>query len=289
MAGENDGAEQAPAGTGDEAGTEGASGAADVTKDNSMYEGTGKVVAGTTAKAEQEATDKAAEKAALDEEHGTGAAKEDAKPKAKENAGETSTDEYVKTDDSSVNSVMDILQEREVSKADADKIFGEAFRSGNLDAIDKDALAEKVGQNTADMIISNLQNARAEQTRAQQDIADAVFKVAGNEETWNAAAVWAKTHYSEQDADNLNVMLAAGGKQSELAAKDIVDAYKASGDYTEEAQLLNGDTELVEGKPMDKAEYYKLVDAEHSRVGGPRKSELNALEARRAKGRKLGM
>lgn len=232
------------------------------------------------AKAKQEAEDKVK----TDKEAADKKAEED-KDKTKDFDAEA----YVTVDNAEIMEVMEVLKEREIPRAKAQEIFGDAFKSGNPDDIDIHELRRTVGKQTANMMLKTIKQAAVDQGVKQNKALEAVHTAAGGKEQWDKAEEWAKTNYSGKDAADLNAMFKAGGRQAILATKDVMNDYKNSDDYVEPASLEKGDgkgSDLDVGGALDRAEYLKLTEAEYSRKEGPRRSELAKIEARREKSRK---
>jgi hypothetical protein len=259
-------------GTNDEAGTGGQVDGTDTsnTQDQSSGEEGQKISDEQTAHEENNADD---------EEHGV-APQIDGEQKPKE--PESDGYEYTATGQESVDSVIEVLKENKVPRKVAEEIFGEAFNSKDLSKVDVNKLEETVGKNTAAMLMRSLTQSQESEQAAAKAHAENVYELAGGKDAWNAAATWA--HESKHFGDNateLNEMLAQGGRQAKAAVSEIVEAYKSSDNYTQEANLINGEGgDAEQFEPMSRREYFEALDVEQSRSGGPRSAEITKIHKR---------
>jgi len=220
--------------------------------------------------------------------------KEDPKEEDKEGPKEEDKEEeegkaYITVDNAEVMSVIDILKDLNVSREKSEEIFNDAFASGDIKDVDVKELERTVGKNVAGMMLKTLQGAQDSEAAATEAATQAVYIEAGGKDQWDAASVFAKAHYSEQEAGELNAMFQAGGKQAKLATQEVMKEFKKSAGYEEPAKLEKGGSarKTSTGTALDQREYYSLIEAENGRKTGPRQSVLQTIERRREAGRKI--
>lgn len=163
-------------------------------------------------------------------------------------------------------------------------------------------LTEQHGEAVADLIIGQLQGLHKETVAKVQERDKAVFDQVqeafkditeqSGEETWRELATWAKTNVPNEERNELNKMIQAGGLQTKLAITYLVDTFKTSNDYEQPAQLEEAQSNNAPKGlgPIDRATYQRELKALEAKghVYGQSK-EMATLDARRNAGIARGM
>ena len=82
-------------------------------------------------------------------------------------------------------------------------------------------------------------------------------------ETWKELATWAKANLEETKVTEMNTLIKQGGMAAQLAVQELTNAFMASGDYTQPAQLLEGDNtpSVSTGGDLTRQEHNEQVRA----------------------------
>ena len=181
------------------------------------------------AAADKLAAEEAANKLIADE-----AAKTEAEKLAAEEAekNKEALKEYPVYEDSTANSVVNLLKKAGVTPQESDDFFRKAVESGKLEDIDVTKLAEKVGKEEADLIMIGVKQYYSNNVKAVQDVVSEVHKVTGGEEQMNVIRDWAleKEKTDVKFGSELNEyrkMFDGTPTQARLAAQELLKAYNA--------------------------------------------------------------
>ena len=181
--------------------------------------------------------------------------------------------------------VDDLLGEFKSNDVDVDKLFGDYLETGDEASIDFAYLEEKVGKLAAQGLIAGV---RAENDKAEAESSEAavtIYEAAGGEALWEGVLEWigsGKSGLSKAGGESYNTMLAAGGVQAELAARELSKMFQASPGFTQPAQLQTADqTQQVSGiEQISRADYVSQLDVV-VRKSGEYSPEAEALHRRR--------
>ena len=104
-----------------------------------------------------------------------------------------------------------------------------AIESGNFDLLKVELIAKGVSPQEAEVYLTLATKAYEKfsadtKTKQAADKA-AVEKIAGGPEQWTAVTEWVKSNADEGEANALRGLLAKGGKEAEIAASFMVNAY----------------------------------------------------------------
>jgi len=125
------------------------------------------------------------------------------------------------------DSVLQMLQNADVSPDDAKVLLFDAVQAGDLTKIDKAALEEKVGATKATLILAGVTTfVNDKNARNTQIVAD-IKTAAGGEENWAKMAAWGKANLPDADLVQYRGMIDGGGAQARFAVAEIAAKYNA--------------------------------------------------------------
>lgn len=246
-------------------------------------------------KKDQEAID--AENAA--KEKADAEAAEAAKKAAEKNDDGSWKEQWVTTGNVHADAAVDMMKEAGMSPVEGNAVFAKAIESGNLNDVDWEVLEARLGKTKALLVRTGVENYYSQEYSEQMAVKEYAFKEVGGEAGWNKVQTWAKAQETADPAfakqlNEWRQALAVGG----FAARAAVDAAKAAYEGAPGNSTLNkGGRPLergnstnqpaVEGEPLSRSAYYEAME----RAGGDRSPEhvKRSLQARRAKGREMGM
>jgi len=153
----------------------------------------------------------------------------------------------VEFDKSGLDQVTDLIKDAGLSMADVAKSV--TAEDGKVTPAILKALEEKHGAGVASLIVSQLEGIHKSNVAVAQAKDKAVFDQVheifndpqGGEETWKELSGWAKEKVPNEQRAELNKLLSQGGLAAKLAVNELVSMFKGSGDYTQSAQLEQGD------------------------------------------------
>ena len=204
--------------------------------------------------------------------------------------------EVVATGDKVIDQIGALLADKKVP--DANNIIKEVQETGELSIAAQAALVETLGEAMASLVVSQLdthvQAQKETATKENSRLMEYAAKRFGEEDiegTWAGIQAFAKSPESgipEADLKAMNAMLQAGGLQAEMVIDRIAKAYENSADFTQEADLLQGDSPSTSGfAPLSKQDY---VTAKREAVQkyGDGSRQVTELENRRSLSIKRG-
>lgn len=235
------------------------------------------------------------EKAAKEKADKEAADKAEADKKAKEEENKDWHKEYVKTGHESADAAIDLLKEANVSPIEANAIFSKAIESGDLKDIPWHQLEDKIGKAKTTLVKAGVENFFREVLDKNRATVAQTFEVMGGEENWNKVKTWAQTKEKTDTAfkgevDAIRGMLDKGGKQAELAAKELRRMYEADAKNNGLGtnKIIEGNTApKLDGAPMTRAEYHAAITKAHNE-NAP-KAVIANLQARRRAGMQAGI
>lgn len=211
-------------------------------------------------------------------------AEDEATAKAAADKAAAEAKDYTVSGDANIDSIIGVLKDFKVERAESEAIFGDALKTQDITKIDVARLEKAVGASTAKMIMGSLERNANDATKLAADHATSIYDMAGGKDKWEAAAkfVTETDHFPAAEAEEINAMLAKGGRAAKSAVADIVAAYKGSTQYKEVATLLDVDAGTsTDTTPLSRVDYFDAVNAERNRKGGPRKHVVDALNKQR--------
>lgn len=158
-----------------------------------------------------------------------------------------------------------VLAEFKENDVDTDKLFGKFLETGNEADIDIAYLEEKVGKLAAKGIIAGVR-AENDKLEAKADAdAQTIYDAAGGEQMWQGILDWiasGESGLTKEGGEAYNKMLAEGGVQAELAARELSNMYKQSPGFTQNADLTQADQVAQQQgiEPISRAEYSEKLD-----------------------------
>jgi hypothetical protein len=183
--------------------------------------------------------------------------------------------------------------------ADANSIFKNVAASGEVSLADSATIVAALGETLGNMVINsmvqeaaNVKTQASVKSQATMDYAATKFGEPGKgTEVWAAIQEFAKSPasgLSEADRKAMTKMIRAGGLQAEMVIDRLHNRYENSGDYSQEADLIEGDsTSNVGFQPLDAATYaneIREIAAKH----GYDSPQAQALQSRRQASKKAG-
>ena len=164
-------------------------------------------------------------------------------------------------------------------------------------------LAEKHGEGLASILAGNMSTLHKDATAASVKADEAIysqvkeaFKGVSDQsgaDTLKELQGWAKENIDEAQLAEVNKLIKQGGMAAQLAVQDLVDTYKASGDFEQVPVLMTGDgggQQFDQSATLTRLEYNKqvkaLVDKGHHHDSSP---EIKALGAQRLKSKARGI
>jgi len=195
------------------------------------------------------------------------------------------------TGNKKIDAVGQLLADKGVPNADS--IINEVVTDGEISLANHAALVDALGEAMAGIVLSQLEGevtavrdtATAERSRLMDYTAEAFGEKAEDAaEVWQAVQDFAKSPeagLSEADRAAMNQMLSQGGLQAELVIDKLKSKYYASNNYTQEADLLVGESTVNSSfEAIGKAAYTKQM-SEVARDFGYDSPEAERLRAKR--------
>lgn len=170
---------------------------------------------------------------------------------------------------------------------DFDRVFSKALDAGDVSLLDLNYLKEKGGDNAQGLadLATSIVNAVNQKATAQ---ADAVYKLAGGVDQWNAATA-AFNKNAPQELRLAVAQLADSGKESNVAAaaKLVMQYSQGQGFVPNASPLLTAGGAAIQGQALDKGAFQEALNKldPNARDFNQRRQELFA---RRALGKQLG-
>lgn len=135
------------------------------------------------------------------------------------------TDVWGSTGDEVGDSVLQMLQNAEMSPEDAKAMMYDAIKAGDPTKIDKEALIEKVGKAKANLIMAGIENFVTKNTADTAAIVATVHEAVGGKENWDKVIPWANKHMDKDVLADYAEMIDAGGAKAKFASKEMLQAY----------------------------------------------------------------
>lgn len=189
--------------------------------------------------------------------------------------------------------IDDAMQMMHKGGVDLEKAFSKVFETNDPADIDMEYLNSVLGEAAAFGLVEGL---KAENDKLESYAAEEVTKIneaVGGPDNWVAICDWigsGESGMTAEDNSDYNKMLSNGGKQAELAAKELHNMFKQSPGYTIPAVLVQGATPAQPGqlehisRTEYSQEYSKIV-----RTEGEQSPKLALLDKRRTFSMSKGM
>lgn len=187
-------------------------------------------------------------------------------PAADEPSTELDHDVWGQTHNENGDAVLKMLQDAKVTPDEAKALLFDAVQAGDVTQIDKAALAEKVGDAQATLIINGAKLFISERADATAATVSTVHDAVGGEENWTKVAEWGVKNIPEAEMNDYRDMIDAGGAKAQFAAQQM--AAKFNGDEAN-SSLENTTVEPTAATPpatraITRAEMIAELDAVHN-------------------------
>lgn len=212
--------------------------------------------------------------------------------KAEDNSSkELDTSVWGKTGDEVGDSVLKMLQDSGISPEDAENLLLDPVKQGDTSKIDREALAAKLGKETATLVMAGVENVVDRTKARQEEVKKKVVDAAGGEQNWEKASNWAINTLSEKEVTELRQMLDQGGKQADFAAREIVNRYNEDPNNTalNAGKAIQGDSNTKGKKVKGLSRLQFGIEMDRAYKRGASDKEMDALRAQRREGRKQGL
>jgi hypothetical protein len=212
--------------------------------------------------------------------------KQDEQPK-EEDKQDTPLDTSVwgDTGSESGNAVLKKLQDSGVKVETAKALLYDAVQSGDPTKIDKAALVAAVGEASANIILTGVDNFVKENRAAVNAVITTLHNEVGGEENWNTLRDWAKANLKPEEVQEYVDMIDKGGRQAALAAKDLNARYETAGNTSLVSKQVvpsaNQQQQSNDVKPLSSREYF-LACEKAQRDGTYATVRANLLAGRNA-------
>ena len=220
----------------------------------------------------------------------------------KQIAEETNAAGWMETDDPTLQASLNLMKASGLSPAEAGEFFNDALATGNLDTVDRDALAARVGKDNAELIMSGVTKYSTEQGEETLAKINNVYNEVGGEKNWGKMIKWAKGAARADDGVKAEIMelqeMVNGSEtQGKLAAQRLMQMYHADSKNstlhipkTAATTLTPTDTApaVPPVEPITAQQYAEAIQGLKTR-GAAHAADMKRLSAQRAAGRKAGI
>lgn len=127
---------------------------------------------------------------------------------------------------------------------DFDKAFSKFAETGDEKDVDYEYLESILGKHTTQIMINSIKAEEERLAKADQELVGRVEEAAGGKELWTGVKDWiasGESGLTREGWKSYNDMLAAGGVQAELAARELSRMYQQSPGFKQPANLIPGD------------------------------------------------
>lgn len=175
------------------------------------------------------------------------------------------TDVWGSTGDEVGDSVLQMLQNAEMSPDDAKALMYDAVKAGDPSKIDKEALIEKVGKAKANLIMAGVENFVTKNAANTAAIVATVHEAVGGKENWEKVTPWANEHMDKELLADYVEMIDAGGAKAKFASQEMLNAYNSFKGNTSltgvtiEGDSANNKTEVTETMTRAQATEAKII------------------------------
>ena len=185
------------------------------------------------------------------------------------------TDVWGSTGDEVGDSVLQMLQNAEMSPEDAKAMMYDAVKAGDHTKIDKEALIEKVGKAKANLIMAGVENFVNRNAATTAAIVSTVHEAVGGKENWDKVTPWANKHMDKAVLSDYAEMIDAGGVKAKFASQEMLKAYNNfKGNTSLSGVTLEGDspnsgndtTETMTRAQATEAKIIALRKGDHAEV-----------------------
>lgn len=215
-------------------------------------------------------------------------------PKAEEKQVEATKEEWPKYDDPSLGAAVELMKAAGLNYEDSKAFFKKAGETGKASDVDFKGLEAKMGKAQATLVMAGLKQYEAEQTQFAQATITDVMTVLGGKESYMKLKDWVSVREAADPAFAKDLvayrqMISSGGVQAKAAAIALKQLYTENPNNSGlNNKMVEGDKSVnaVEGQPLGRAEYNKLLKEAYDKRDD---AEVTRLNARRKAGIKQGV
>jgi hypothetical protein len=157
------------------------------------------------------------------------------------------------------------LQESGIAPDKAKALLYDAVKAGDPTKIDKDALVKELGEASANIVLTGIDNFIKESTARNNEVVKALHETVGGEDNWNTLRDWAKANLKADEIDEYIELIDRGGLAAKMAAKDLTERYEKAGNTSlKQAEQVvpsaNNQQQQTDLKPMSAKEYFAACE-----------------------------
>jgi hypothetical protein len=205
---------------------------------------------------------------------------------------EEQPEDWGSTGDETGDAVLTMLQDANVTQAEAEAMLFEAVKSNDPQKINRELLVEKVGEAQATLIINSSTAFMQANAAKVAEITTTIHDTAGGKENWDKVADWSKSNMTDAERGEYAEMIDSGGLKAKFAAEQMIRAYE--GDSKNSSLSTAGDVVVGDSanapaaRAISRADMVKELDVLHNRTNLPHAEKMQKDRQIRA-ARKAGM
>lgn len=197
------------------------------------------------------------------------------------------TDVWGDTGSETGNAVLKKLQESGITTEKAKALLYDAVKAGDPTKIDKAALVKELGEASANIVLTGIDNFIKENAAANQAVLNSVYETVGGESNWNTLRDWAKANLKPKEITEYIDLIDQGGLAARMAAKDLNERYEKAGNTSlKKAEQVvpqaNNQQQQADITPLSAKEYFAACEK------AQRDGTYDTVRAKLLAGRNLG-
>lgn len=200
------------------------------------------------------------------------------------------TETWGTTGDAVGDSVLQLLQNANMSTDDAKALFADAAKELDITKVDKAKVVEKIGAAKAELVMAGLENFISRQKDQNAAVLNTLHTEAGTKEAWDQIAEWAKANVPESERLEYAELINAGGKQAKFAVSDLKARFTAAGntDPVDTTVTPSAAATAPTVEPLTQRAYFEKLEA-LERSGKATQITRDALWKARSLGKSKGI
>lgn len=184
------------------------------------------------------------------------------------------------------------LQESGITPDKAKALLYDAVKAGDPSKIDKDALVKELGEASANIVLTGIDNFIKENAAANEAVLKAVHEAVGGEKNWDTLRDWAKANLKPEEITEYIDLIDQGGLAARMAAKDLNERYEKAGNTSlkQAEQIIpnaNQQQQQSDLKPLTAKDYFAAC--EKAQRDGTYETVRSKLLAARNLGKQKGI